>query len=190
MLASHGHMKASFIGHSYGTSWVSYMCKYASDTVASLLFLDPICFCLHHPNLTKSFVYHRADPGSISYMIKTDVIINWTIQRSFPWARIILFTEDIPKVPCSIYISEEDVLIPVETVEKYLKSKGAHFCDAKDAGPEHFKKGPINVTIFRGEAHGDWTECPSTSKGIAMTASILTEQYESKPNFQPINLKS
>eukprot|EP00551_Chaetoceros_affinis_P013528 CAMPEP_0203686470 /NCGR_PEP_ID=MMETSP0090-20130426/49076_1 /ASSEMBLY_ACC=CAM_ASM_001088 /TAXON_ID=426623 /ORGANISM="Chaetoceros affinis, Strain CCMP159" /LENGTH=847 /DNA_ID=CAMNT_0050555695 /DNA_START=380 /DNA_END=2919 /DNA_ORIENTATION=+ len=163
MLASHGHMKASFIGHSYGTSWVSFMCKYASDTVASLLFLDPICFCLHHPCLTKSFVYHRADPGSVSYMVKTDVIINWTIQRSFPWARIILFVEDIPKVPCSIYISEQDVLIPVETVERYLKLKGAHFCDEKDAGPDHFQRGPINVTIFRGEAHGDWTERPSTA---------------------------
>ncbi len=180
MLASHGHMEASFIGHSYGTSWVSYMCKYSSDTVASLLFLDPICFCLHHPCLTKSFVYHRADPGSVSYMVKTDVIINWTIQRSFPWARIILFVEDIPNVPCSVYISDQDVLIPVQTVEKYFKSKGAHFCDEKDAGPEHFTKGPINVTIFRGEAHGDWTERPSTSKGIARTARILTEQHESK----------
>ena len=180
MLASHGHMKSSFIGHSYGTSWLSYMCKYASDALASVMFLDPICFCLHHPCLTKSFVYHRADPGSVSYMVKTDVIINWTIQRSFPWARIILFFEDIPKIPCSIYLSELDVLIPVKTVENYLKSKGAPVCDEKDATPEHFKKGPINVTVFRGEAHGDWTDRPLTAPRIANTARILTEQYEAK----------
>ncbi len=111
-------------------------------------------------------------------MIKTDVIINWTIQRSFPWSRIILFVEDIPDIPCSIYLSAHDVLIPADIVEKYLKSKGAHFCDDMDASPEHFKKGPINVTVWRKDGHGDWTERPSTAKQIALTAKILNEKYE------------
>lgn len=179
MLASHGHMKATFVGHSYGTSWLSYMCKYAKDTLAAVLFLDPICFCLHHPCLTKSFVYHRADPGSVSYMIKTDVIINWTIQRSFPWSRIILFVDQIPEdIPCSVYLSEFDTLIPVSTVMKYLKSKGAHICDFKDATAEHFSKGPLNVTMLRGQAHGDWTLHDDVMAEIANTARVLTEQAE------------
>jgi pimeloyl-ACP methyl ester carboxylesterase len=179
MLASHGHMKATFIGHSYGTSWLSYMCKYSPDSIAALQFLDPIVFCLHMPCLTKSFVYHRSDPGSTSYMVRTDVIINWTIQRSFPWSRIALFVEDLPRnVPCAIYISEDDVLIPVDVVRGYLQSKGAHFCDLKEATSEHFSKGPINVTILRGQAHGDWPTCPVTSRIIAETAMVLTEQAE------------
>lgn len=179
MLASHGHMKATFVGHSYGTSWLSYMCKYSPDSIAALQFLDPIVFCLHMPCLTKSFVYHRSDPGSTSYMVRTDVIINWTIQRSFPWSRIALFVEDLPEnVPCAIYISEDDVLIPVHVVTGYLRSKGAHFCDLKEANAEHFSKGPINVTILRGQAHGDWPTCPVTSKIIAETARVLTEQAE------------
>jgi hypothetical protein len=175
-----GHMKASFIGRSYGTSWMSYMCKYSKNTVSSMLFLDPICFCLHHPGLTKSFVYHRADPGAISYMIKTDVVINWTIQRSFSWTRIILFVEDIPDIPYSIFLSQEDALIPVDIVDTYLRQSGAHVCDEKDADANHFRKGPINVTVFRGEAHGDWTDRPSTSKIIVDSARILTEQHEKR----------
>ena len=179
MLASHGHMKATFIGHSYGTSWLSYMCKYAKDALAAVVFLDPICFCIHHPCLTKSFVYHRADPGSVSYFVKTDVIINWTIQRSFPWSRIILFVDDIPDdIPCSIFLSEYDNLIPVETVKNYLKSNGAHVCDYKEATPEHFSKGPVNVTMLRGQGHGDWTLCSDESSLIADTARLLTEQAE------------
>mmetsp|Transcript_22123 Transcript_22123/g.27137 ORF Transcript_22123/g.27137 Transcript_22123/m.27137 type:complete len:830 (-) Transcript_22123:192-2681(-) len=177
MLASHGHMKAHFVGHSYGTSWLSYMCKYAKDFVASVLFLDPICFCLHHPCLTKSFVYHRADPGSISYMIRTDVIINWTIQRSFPWSRIILFVEDIPEgIPCSIGISELDALIPVDTVTKYFESKNAYFCDEKDLNPDSFKRKQINITVFRGDGHGDWSARSSSCKIIGHMARVLTEQ--------------
>ncbi len=91
-------------------------------------------------------------------MVKTDVLINWTIQRSFPWSRIVLFVEDIPRdIPCSIYISENDVLIPAEAVLRYLKFKGAHIRDYDDATFEHFSQGPINVTILRNQAHGDWT---------------------------------
>ena len=179
MLASHGHLKATFIGHSYGTSWLSYMCKYSPDSIAALQFLDPIVFCLHMPCLTKSFVYHRSDPGSLSYMIRTDVIINWTIQRSFPWSRIALFTEEIPaNIPCSIFISENDVLIPVDAVTGYLKSKGAEFCDLNEASVEHFSKGPINVTLIRGQAHGDWPMCVKSSASVAEAARVLTEQAE------------
>jgi pimeloyl-ACP methyl ester carboxylesterase len=179
MLATHGHMKATFVGHSYGTSWLSYMCKYSPDTVASMVFLDPICFCLHHPCLTKSFVYHRADPGSVSYMIKTDVIINWTIQRAFPWQDIILFADQIPKhIPCSVFLSEFDILIPVSTVSSYLKTQGAQMSDFVDATEEHYSKGPINVTMLRGQGHGDWTLDEDAMSEIANAARVLTEQAD------------
>lgn len=183
MLACHGFLKATFIGHSYGTSWLSYMCKYASNTLVSVVFIDPICFCLHHPCLTKSFVYHRPDPGSVSYIVKTDVVVNWTIQRGFPWSRIVLFVEDIPKnVSCSIFLSELDVLIPFKTVEKYLGFNGAKIDDFDKVlkkEEEHYSH-PLNVTIFRGEAHGDWTTIDSKGKGkvIANAAQILTSRYK------------
>jgi len=85
MITMNGYSKGVFIGHSYGSTWVSYMCKYAKNVMAAVVFLDPICFCLHHPCLTKSFVYHRPDPGSVSYMVKTDVIVNWTVRFSCKW---------------------------------------------------------------------------------------------------------
>jgi hypothetical protein len=66
----------------YNSCLVGYMCKYAPNAVASLLFLDPICFCLYFPRLTKSFVYHAPDPGVVTYMVRTDLMINWTIQVS------------------------------------------------------------------------------------------------------------
>jgi len=121
ILACHGHARGAFVGHSYGTSWLSFMCKYAPSAVAAVMFLDPVCFCLHCPRLTKQFVYHRADPGSTSHMIRTDVNINWTIQRGFPWARISLFTEQIPCVPCAIFLSEQDALVPSAKVVSIVK---------------------------------------------------------------------
>jgi pimeloyl-ACP methyl ester carboxylesterase len=188
ILACHGHARGAFLGHSYGTSWVSFMCKYAPNAVAAVLFLDPICFCLHCPRLTKKFVYHRADPGSTSHMIRTDVNINWTIQRGFPWTRISLFTEQIPCVPCAIFLSDQDALVPAAKVEKYLKSKGAIVLDASEVcGHEHFQSfsresHPINVTIFRNQGHGDWPLELSANRQVAQATRALVNQIRPVDN--------
>lgn len=140
MLASHGYLSATWMGHSYGTSWLSYMCKYAPKAVASLLFLDPICFCLHVPYLTKQFVYLRPDPGTVSYMVRTDIIVNWTIQRSFPWAHVILFEEQI-LVPTVVFLSEKDALVPAQKVENYFLSKNIPVQDFESCRPSYFFNG-------------------------------------------------
>lgn len=196
ILACHGFSRAAFLGHSYGTSWVSFMCKYAPSTVAAILFLDPICFCLHCPRLTKNFVYHRADPGSTSHMIRTDVNINWTIQRGFPWARISLFTEQIPCVPCAIFLSELDALVPTREVEKYLRSKGAVVLNAcKASGTAHFESfsrasHPINVTIFPNQGHGDWPLELSANRLVARAASAIISQIQPVVNDEFSNQNS
>eukprot|EP00581_Thalassiosira_minuscula_P014098 CAMPEP_0183720086 /NCGR_PEP_ID=MMETSP0737-20130205/12798_1 /TAXON_ID=385413 /ORGANISM="Thalassiosira miniscula, Strain CCMP1093" /LENGTH=743 /DNA_ID=CAMNT_0025949897 /DNA_START=717 /DNA_END=2948 /DNA_ORIENTATION=+ len=188
ILACHGHSRGAFFGHSYGTSWVSFMCKYAPSAVAAVLFLDPVCFCLHCPRLTQKFVYHRADPGSTSHMIRTDVNVNWTIQRGFPWARISLFTEQIPCVPCAVFISELDALVPSAKVEKYLRSKGAVVLDASEvSGRDHFASfskasHPINVTVFRNQGHGDWPLELSSNRQVAQCAGALVSQIRPVAN--------
>lgn len=180
MLATHGYLKGTFAGHSYGTTWLSYMCKYAPTVVAALLFLDPICFCLHIPRLTKKFVYHRPDPGSVSYIVRSDIIVNWTIQRSFPWAWIVLFVEQI-HVPCSVFLSDMDALVPAEKVEVYLRSRGSTMIDFKPGlDKTHFSSGDgINGCIFRGHGHGDWTTYPThTVPVIADCLQVLCERAE------------
>ena len=174
MLATHGFLRATFLGHSYGTSWLSYMCKYAEHAVAALMFIDPICFCLHAPRLTKSFVYTRPDPGTIAYVIRTDVIVNWTIQRSFPWAWIVLFTEQI-KVPATIFLSEKDALVPASKVESYLRERQVPICDFnRHMGVEHFESDAVvNCCIFRGDGHGGWTEKPAVYTPIITSAAEI-----------------
>lgn len=179
MLASHGYLKGTWMGHSYGTSWISYMCKYSSHAVAAVMFLDPVCFCLHAPRLTKSFVYMPADPGTISYFVRTDLLVNWTIQRAFPWSWIILFTEEI-KVPCSVFLSEKDALVPSATVEAYLRKKGAKVSNFADLTPDHFKSvSLINCCVFEGHGHGHWTEIADQTVPVVLAAvQALCERAE------------
>lgn len=256
MLATHGYLRGTFAGHSYGTSWLSYMCKYAPSAVSALLFLDPICFCLHVSRLTKKFIYHQPDPGCIryvleciwfgllcfvvvsfltcifssrfaSYVVRTDLIVHWTIQRSFPWAWIILFAEQI-HVPCSVFLSDQDALVPAQKVEEYLRSKGLPVvdfqpgmnikeelfaqthnpppkgepaagsdvcadssmsstvaggdCGETSTGIDYDERPKmINVCIFRGHGHGDWTDYPMhTVPVIADCMKELCGQAEAR----------
>lgn len=187
MLASHGFLKATWMGHSYGTSWLSYMCKFARKTVAALVFLDPICFCLHVPYLTKQFVYLRPDPGTVSYMVRTDVIINWTIQRSFPWAWVTLFTEQI-EVPCYVFLSEKDALVPTAKVVEYFKSKNIPISVIDECVDAVAKKGMNesaesqtvgNLNGRFDEAHDDDDPCDKKSASGPATE----ENHDARPRI-------
>merc|ERR1711862_277637 len=59
MLAAHGHSRACFIGHSYGTAVLSWIIRSRPDIVAQPIFLDPICFLLANPDVAYNFIYRR-----------------------------------------------------------------------------------------------------------------------------------
>ena len=111
------------------------------------------------------------------------MIVNWTIQRSFPWSYIVLFLEQI-HVPCSVFLSELDALVPAKKVEEYLRSKEAPMVDFKPGMDKaHFFKGGngnVNACIFRGHGHGDWTTYPThTVPAIADCLQVLCDRAES-----------
>lgn len=180
ILAYHGFAKGTFIGHSYGTSWLSYVCKYAPGVVAALLFLDPICFCLHLPRLTTNFVYHRPDPGNIGYIVRSDIMVNWTIQRAFPWAWISLYLDQI-HVPCIVFLSDKDALVPAEKVEAYFRSNGIPIADASTVEESFFNgSGNIKACIWRGGYHGAFTEQPRLIPDIAMACESLCDELHER----------
>jgi hypothetical protein len=166
------------------------MCKFAPHAIVAACFLDPVCFCLHMPRLTKQFVYHRPDPGTVSYMVRTDVMVSWTIQRAFPWSWIVLFSEQI-KVPCSVFLSSNDMLVPAHKVEQYLVGRGAPTKDFDDANKEHFANGDLNVTIFRGDIHGEWTERPAATQAVITDCLevLCTKADKSEREPQEFSLK-
>jgi hypothetical protein len=112
-------------------------------------------------------------------MVRTDVNVNWTIQRSFPWSRIVLFREDI-QIPFAVFLSDRDQLVPAAKIESYLKSKGAPVKDYANVDGEFFRESDMNVTVFRGDGHGDWVDDPSTAPKIAECAEILCEKAEAQ----------
>lgn len=72
--------------------------------------------------------------------------------------------------------------VPSRKVQKYLKAKGCMVLDASVADKKHFSSfsefagHPINVSVFRGQGHGDWPLELSSTKLVAEAARSLVEQ--------------
>lgn len=162
MLTAHGFSKATFSGHSFGTFWMSYMVKYAPNFVAGLVFVDPVNFCLYNSSLTRKVVYNQPDPGDVGYMIKTDVMVNWSVQRNFSWVRGNLFVEDIGDKPYTVFLSGKDNVAPSTVQEAYLRSHGCQVKDADQVSPQDYKRGN-SVVVFPGCDHGLWLLNPLES---------------------------
>ena len=113
-------------------------------------------------------------------MVRTDIIVNWTIQRAFPWAWIALFTEQI-NVPCTVFLSEKDALVPAEKVEQYLRSKDIPISDFSTVSDDFFRdSGSFNCCVFRDDYHGGWAEKPThTTPVIGKCLLSLCEKAES-----------
>jgi len=113
-------------------------------------------------------------------MCRTDMVINWTIQRAFPWSWITIFVDQV-HVPCTVFLGDADALVPAERVESYFRSKGIKICDADALDDEFFEtSGDFNAVVFRGQYHGAFTEDPSLLPPIAEACNRLCEKVESK----------
>jgi len=108
------------------------------------------------------------------------MIINWTIQRAFPWAWISLFVDQV-HVPCTVFLSDTDALVPVERVMSYFRSQDILICDANALDEEFFQSsGDFNACVFRGGIHGAFTEDFTLLPPIAEAMNRLCTKVESK----------
>jgi len=120
-------------------------------------------------------------------------MVNWTIQRGFPWARISLFLEEIP-CKCAMFLSEEDALAPANKIKNSSWRNGLSVQDyhiviswqewyenertlgesmsASNSfnGSDSVKittfENDFHVTVFRWDGHGDWTDRLSSKQSI------------------------
>ena len=111
-------------------------------------------------------------------------MVNWTIQRAFPWMWIVLFLDQIT-VPCTIFLADKDALVPAEKVMAYLRSSGVPLSDAATADRSYFEaKGDIKSCVWKGAVHGSFTEEPDMIPDIAIACNALCEKVESREAMQ------
>ncbi len=108
------------------------------------------------------------------------MMVNWTIQRAFPWAWIALFLDQI-HVPCTVFLGDKDALVPSEKVEEYFRSNNVPIADAATVTESLFAdRNDMKACIWRGGYHGIFTDQPNLIPSIAAACTILGNKVEER----------
>lgn len=122
MLLSWDHTSAHFVGHSFGSIVVAWMCRNAQETVAVATFLDPVCFLLIKPDVCYNFMYRKPETATqllMHYFVARELFIAHSLSRNFFWYQNLLWPEEL-QVPCMVMLSGEDSIVPAHSVRRYL----------------------------------------------------------------------
>jgi pimeloyl-ACP methyl ester carboxylesterase len=143
------------IGHSYGSFAVSWLAQHASDLVFALGLFDPACLFLHYPNTLYSILYKTPTNGHerfMHFLIREELFFNAHARRHFFWYANIFFLEDFDTVnkPTMVLLSDEDFIVPVDNVRKYVENfnKGHQLANPK------YENGTVDVTYLEKCDHG------------------------------------
>eukprot|EP00435_Cladocopium_sp_Y103_P027522 s1436_g6.t2 len=122
MLLTWDHTSAHFVGHSFGSIVVAWMCRNAQETVAVATFLDPVCFLLIKPDVCYNFMYRQPETATqllMHYFVARELYIAHSLSRNFFWYQNLLWPEEL-QVPCMVMLSGEDSIVPAHSVRRYL----------------------------------------------------------------------
>lgn len=94
------HPEACFLGHSLGTTAISWMLHSSEGKkkVASTLLLDPVVFLLCDPKVATAFVYKNPTTAIdflMHFFLSRELFIANSLSRHFSWSENILFVEDL-----------------------------------------------------------------------------------------------
>lgn len=131
MLIRHQYSKATFIGHSLGSIYVTWMLNRCPERVASVALLDPVCFRVYYPTLAYNFIHAPATKASellIRHIIAKDLFISNFISRNFHWYRNILdvpaIDEEFKQRRMKVILSGRDSLVDTKMLVSYLSNAG------------------------------------------------------------------
>jgi len=88
MLNDHGYERAVWMGHSYGSVYVSWILRNNPELATKAVLLDPIVILLNLPAVCFNFVYRK--PAStfefgLQYYAARELFISKSMSRNFHW---------------------------------------------------------------------------------------------------------
>lgn len=133
MLATHEDPAACWVGHSFGTAAVAYALKNAPATVASCVLVEPVCFQLHLPDVSRGFLF-RETQDPILDILRTDPAISFSLRKRFWWQEAVLWVEDLGGRACDVFLASKDGIVPSAEVTQYLSPTHVGVRDLGDRG--------------------------------------------------------
>lgn len=138
LLLSNGHMEALFIGHSLGTVIVSWIVHLRPEMCKRVVLIDPVCWLLHLPDVAYNFLHRNpvtANHWLYWYFVSNEPGIAWFLGRGFFWFENALWLDEVPpNCDMTVFLSENDMIVDVPNVYKYLTNESIPFSNDLKTG--------------------------------------------------------
>ncbi|KAF5866534.1 hypothetical protein ETB97_011419 [Aspergillus alliaceus] len=122
------------VSHSYGSIIATHIIKspVTATLAGPLVFIDPICFLLHLPEVTYNFLVRKpvhANEHQLYYFASSDIGVADTLAKHFCWSESILWKKDLMIEEQGIWqsqrdtivvLSGRDLIVDTQAVRKYL----------------------------------------------------------------------
>ncbi|KAL9634844.1 MAG: hypothetical protein Q9164_003842 [Protoblastenia rupestris] len=131
--------KFVLMANSYGTIISTQLLKNIETAlrIGSVVFVDPVPFLVHLPELVYSFLYrppHEPSEQQLYYFASPDIGAAHTLARRMFWSDNILWKEDVEGKKLTAMLSERDIIVDAETVGRYLvRDKGVRAVDDRQS---------------------------------------------------------
>ncbi|KAE8391688.1 hypothetical protein BDV23DRAFT_171463 [Aspergillus alliaceus] len=124
------------VSHSYGSIIATHIIKspVTATLAGPLVFIDPICFLLHLPEVTYNFLVRKpvhANEHQLYYFASSDIGVADTLAKHFCWSESILWKKDLmieeqgirqSQRDTIVVLSGRDLIVDTQAVRKYLLS--------------------------------------------------------------------
>lgn len=159
ILDDNGFDGAIIIGHSFGTTVMSWLVQSIPKRIAGAVFLDPVVFMLHLRDISFNWMYGSCNNvghevsnlgvEDIFGIVKTELFAANAVQRHFYWARNILWAHELQdkEVESLVLLSGSDKVVPSLEVERHIKE---HNLSLEKSG----QKSRVDSVVFESAGHG------------------------------------
>jgi pimeloyl-ACP methyl ester carboxylesterase len=135
IIAEHNYDRFVLVSHSYGSVISSFI---LADTmlrpkVASALFVDPVSFLLHTPNVAYNFTVRQprqANEWQLWYFASKDPGVAHALGRRFFWSQNVIWKKDVEDFvnegrQLTVSLGGKDLIVNTEAVGRYLTNSSA-----------------------------------------------------------------
>lgn len=125
ILLRHGWDKVVLASHSYGSVVSTHLLRDPSTSpkIGPCLFIDPVTFLLHLPDVAYNFTARRprlANEHQLWYFASTDIGVAHTLARNFFWSENVLWKDELQGRDVTVSLGGRDLIVDTEAVGKYI----------------------------------------------------------------------
>ncbi|KAH7128141.1 hypothetical protein B0J11DRAFT_483821 [Dendryphion nanum] len=183
ILEKHGWGRFVIVSHSYGSVITTHLLHkpQIAQKIGPILFVDPICFLLHLPDVAYNFICRiptRANEHQLHYFASKDMGVSHTLFRCFFWSENILWKEDIQDRRVTVVLAGKDLIVDTKAVKAYLTDEKGVTRNIKDLKNGTRKDNELDVLWFSDLDHGQVFEKKTTRERLVDITRSYCEMEE------------